>query len=50
MELKEKILVYLYYLKELSIAELCKSLAKSTPIVTKAINELLDQHIIADKG
>lgn len=50
MELKEKILVHLYYLKELSIAELSKSLSKSTPIVTKAINELLDQHIIVDKG
>ncbi|MFU1858936.1 ROK family protein [Sphingobacterium sp. NGMCC 1.201703] len=50
MELKEKILVYLYYLKELSIAGLSKSLAKSTPIVTKAINELLEQHVIVDKG
>jgi len=50
MELKEKILVYLYYLKELSIAGLSKSLSKSTPIVTKAINELLAQHIIVDKG
>jgi predicted NBD/HSP70 family sugar kinase len=50
MELKEKILVYLYYLKELSIAELSKSLSKSTPIVTKAINELLEQHMIVDKG
>ncbi|WP_343563386.1 ROK family protein [Sphingobacterium sp.] len=50
MELKEKILVHLYYLKELSIAGLSKSLAKSTPIVTKAINELLEQHIIVDKG
>jgi len=50
MELKEKILVYLYYLKELSIAGLSKSLSKSTPIVTKAINELLEQDIIVDKG
>ncbi|MGE8291128.1 MAG: ROK family protein, partial [Sphingobacterium sp.] len=50
MELKEKILVYLYYLKELSIAGLSKSLSKSTPIVTKAINELLEHHIIVDKG
>ncbi|WP_175992092.1 ROK family protein [Sphingobacterium sp. CZ-UAM] len=48
--MKEKILVYLYYLKELSIAGLSKSLAKSTPIVTKAINELLEQHVIVDKG
>ncbi|WP_426790404.1 ROK family protein [Sphingobacterium sp. WOUb80] len=50
MELKEKILTYLYYLKEQSIAGLSKSLAKSTPIVTKAINELLEQKIIVDKG
>jgi predicted NBD/HSP70 family sugar kinase len=50
MELKEKILTYLYYLKEQSIAGLSKSLSKSTPIVTKAINELLDQRIIVDKG
>jgi predicted NBD/HSP70 family sugar kinase len=50
MELKEKILAHLYYLKELSIAELSKSLAKNAPIVTKAINELLDQRIIVDKG
>ncbi|WP_223583825.1 ROK family protein [Sphingobacterium sp. GVS05A] len=48
--MKEKILVYLYYLKELSIAGLSKSLSKSTPIVTKAVNELLAQHIIVDKG
>lgn len=50
MELKEKILIHLYYQKELSIAELAKSLSKSTPIVTKAINDLLDQGIIVDKG
>lgn len=50
MELKEKILTYLYYLKEQSIAGLSKSLAKSTPIVTKAISELLEQKIIVDKG
>ncbi|WP_313155234.1 ROK family protein [Sphingobacterium multivorum] len=50
MELREKILICLYYLKEQSIAGLSKSLAKSTPIVTKAINELLEQNIIVDKG
>jgi len=50
MELKEKILICLYYLKEQSIAGLSKSLAKSTPIVTKAINELLEENIIVDKG
>ena len=50
MELREKILICLYYLKEQSIAGLSKSLAKSTPIVTKAINELLEQNIIVDRG
>ncbi|QIH32090.1 ROK family protein [Sphingobacterium sp. DR205] len=48
--MKEKILIHLYYLKELSIAGLSKSLSKSTPIVTKVINELLEQRIIVDKG
>ncbi|MGE8291127.1 MAG: ROK family transcriptional regulator [Sphingobacterium sp.] len=48
--MKADILRLLYYNKTQSIADLSKSLSKSTPIVTKTINELVKQELILDNG
>lgn len=48
--MENEILKNLYFESTLSIAEITKKLAKSTPSVTKAINQLLEQNIIIECG
>ncbi|GAA4174465.1 ROK family transcriptional regulator [Sphingobacterium ginsenosidimutans] len=48
--MKADILRLLYYNETQSIADISKNLSKSTPIVTKNINELVKQGLILDNG
>ncbi|HAT93151.1 MAG TPA: sugar kinase, partial [Sphingobacterium sp.] len=48
--MEKEILKNLYFDSALSIAELVKKLAKSTPSITKIINRLLEEKIIVECG
>jgi predicted NBD/HSP70 family sugar kinase len=48
--MKADILRLLYYNETQSIADISKNLSKSTPIVTKKINEMVKQELILDNG
>ncbi len=48
--MENEILINLYVEKMLSIAEISKKIAKSTPSVTKVINQLIEQNIIVECG
>lgn len=45
-----EIIKHLYYDQALSIADLSRKLAKSTPSITKVVNHLVDQGIISEQG
>lgn len=48
--LKTAILKHLYFYSTQSIAEISEGIGKSIPVVTRAINELMEEGLIADSG
>ncbi|MDQ1152345.1 N-acetylglucosamine repressor [Sphingobacterium zeae] len=48
--MENEILINLYVESMLSIADLAKKIAKSTPSVTKVVNQLIEQNIIVECG
>lgn len=48
--MEKEILINLYVESMLSIAEITKKMAKSTPSVTKVINQLIEQEVIVECG
>jgi len=48
--MEKEILINLYVESMLSIADLAKKIAKSTPSVTKVVNHLIEQNIIVECG
>ncbi len=48
--LKKKIIKHLYYNNSLSISELCMKVDKSLPVMSKSLNELMEEGYIAETG
>ncbi|WP_051084318.1 ROK family transcriptional regulator [Segetibacter koreensis] len=49
-QLKKKIIKYLYYSDTLSVAELCLKADKSLPVISKFLNELIEEGLITETG
>jgi predicted NBD/HSP70 family sugar kinase len=47
---KSLILKELYFSKDMSCAELCERIDKSLPLVTKMVNELVEEGVIVERG